>query len=476
MLNLIVAHDLNDGIGVKNKMPWDIPQEMDLFRRMTDGQIIIMGKNTWKSLQSGPLPNRINIVISTTMKSEIPGLYVFSDMDDCIRFVKKLSKEIFVIGGAQLYTYCLDRGLVSSIVRTIVREKYDCDTYFPSHLLELFQSKEKKEPDSYIFRGFDRMDSKNLDYQVMIYGDTKGKHIDNVMKIYNQKYVNNEENQFLGVIRDIYLNGNERKDRTGVGTLSKFNVNLEFDISERFPLMTARSTPLRWIFEELMLYLRGQTDSKILEEKNIMIWKGNTTREFLDKRGLNQLPIGDMGSSYGFQLRHFGADYDNCNTDYTGKGFDQLEYVIDLLKNNPDSRRIIINMWNPAYLDTMALPPCLFMYQFYVHDGKLSCKAIQRSSDIAVAGNWNICTASLLTYMLAWQCNLKPHKVIWDVSDAHIYLNQMSAVRELLNRPTKRFPKLTFVNPPEDILNFQWENIKLTDYYPEPSIKFPFNA
>ena len=199
---------------------------------------------------------------------------------------------------------------------------------------------------------------------------------------------------------------------------------------------------VRGITEELLWFLRGETDNKILQDKNVHIWDGNSTREFLDKVGLNHLREGDIGAAYGFQFRHFGAEYENCDTDYTGKGFDQVKYVLDQIRNNPNSRRIILNLWNPPFLDKAVLPPCHMVYQFRVYNNTLSCSMYQRSGDIGLGVPFNIASAALMTYLFAHMTGLQPGELTHTIGDAHIYNNHIEAMKEQLNRVPLPFPKL----------------------------------
>lgn len=291
--------------------------------------------------------------------------------------------------------------------------------------------------------------------------------------------MNIEELLFLQLLREISTQ-EDRPDRTGVGTKSIFSPNeLRFSLRDnQFPLLTTRKMSFRMIFEELMWFLRGQTDVSILQQKGIHIWDGNTTREFLDSRGLHSLKEGDLGASYSFQYRYSGAEYTDCRTDYTGQGFDQLAYVIHELKHNPYSRKIIINLWNPKDIPNMSLEPCAFCYQFYVKNNRLSCKLTQRSSDISLAGGWNIASASLLTIMLAHVCGLEPDELIWSIGDAHIYLNQLDSVRTQLSRIPRTFPKLYIVKSPKDndITRFELDCLELKEYTPYPPIRLPMNV
>lgn len=285
-----------------------------------------------------------------------------------------------------------------------------------------------------------------------------------------------EEQQILDVMKRI-LEEPDREDRTGVGTKSVFGVEMRFDIEHHFPLMTTRRLALRMIFEELMWILRGQTDTNILNEKKVPVWNPNTSREFLDANGLEHYREGDIGASYGFLMRHFGAEYIDCDTDYTGKGFDQLTHLIEQIQTNPTSRRLMIILWDPSKMHQMALPPCLFGFQFYVKHGKyLCCKLIQRSSDISLAGGWNVAYGALLTYIIAKKTGLIPKELVWSIGDAHIYLNQLEAVRVQVERTPRPYPRLEFKNFPDNILDLSWQDIVLHDYNPYPKIKLEMNA
>lgn len=285
------------------------------------------------------------------------------------------------------------------------------------------------------------------------------------------------EHRFLNLLRRTAVHGTPRVDRTGIGTRSVFGADLKFNLRENaFPLLTTRKMSVRPIFEELMWILRGQTNVGILESKGIHIWTPNSTRAFLDQRGLTHYAPGDIGPSYGFQLRHFGATYIDCTTDYTGQGFDQLEYVTHLLRTDPTSRRIVINLWNPTDLTKMALPPCGYGYQFYVEEGELSCKVLQRSSDIMLAGGWNIASASLLTKMLAATTNLTPGDLIWSVGDCHVYENQLTAAVEQLHRRPYNPPTLHVHYLPSRITDFEWECFELVDYQHHGRIQVEMNA
>jgi len=208
-----------------------------------------------------------------------------------------------------------------------------------------------------------------------------------------------EEYQYLKLVDEIMEKGVRMDDRTGVGTLSVFGTMMRFDLRTSFPLLTTKRVFWRGVVEELLWFVKGDTNGKHLSEKGIKIWEGNGSREFLDKRGLSHREEGDLGPVYGFQWRHFGAKYVDMHTDYSGQGVDQLAECIKKIKEDPADRRIIMSAWNPADLNLMALPPCHMFCQFYVANGELSCLMYQRSCDMGLGVPFNIASYSLLTCM-----------------------------------------------------------------------------
>ena len=194
-----------------------------------------------------------------------------------------------------------------------------------------------------------------------------------------------DEMQYINLVRRVIQKGNKKSDRTGVGTLSIFGSQCRYDLrNNKFPLLTTKKVFIRGIAEELFWFIRGSTNAKELQEKNVRIWDANASREFLDAQGLTEREEGDLGPVYGFQWRHFGAEYKTMYDDYTNQGVDQLNEVINQIKKNPDSRRIIMCAWNPPDVPRMALPPCHCFVQFYVANGELSCQLYQRSADLGL--------------------------------------------------------------------------------------------
>ena len=259
--------------------------------------------------------------------------------------------------------------------------------------------------------------------------------------------------QYLDLLREIRDNGVTKTDRTGVGTKSIFGHQMRFNLQDGFPLLTTKKVFLKGIIYELLWFLKGDTNIKFLTDNNVHIWD-----EWADENG-------DLGYVYGKQWRSWEA------TD--GRVIDQISQVVDLIKNHPDSRRILVTAWNPAEIDKMALPPCHCLFQFYVADGKLSCQLYQRSADTFLGVPFNIASYALLTMMLAQVCDLKPGEFIHTTGDTHIYLNHLNQVNEQLSREPRPLPKM-IINPDvKSIFDFKYEDFQLEGYDPYPAIKAP---
>ncbi|KAJ2514740.1 Thymidylate synthase [Coemansia sp. RSA 2049] len=289
---------------------------------------------------------------------------------------------------------------------------------------------------------------------------------------------NAEEKQYLDLIREILERGERRGDRTGTGTIALFAPpQLRFNLADDvFPLLTTKRVFWRGVVEELLWFVRGQTDANILSDKDIHIWDGNGSREFLDSRGLSHRREGDLGPVYGFQWRHFGAEYVDADTDYTGKGVDQLARVIRTIRENPTDRRIILSAWNPADMAVMALPPCHMFAQFFVSSpgtdkATLSCQMYQRSCDVGLGVPFNIASYALLTRMIARVTGLKPGHFVHCMGDTHIYSNHVDALKVQLEREPRPFPKLVIRRTPENIEDFTIDDFEIEGYNPYGKIK-----
>ena len=281
--------------------------------------------------------------------------------------------------------------------------------------------------------------------------------------------------QYLDLLQYILDNGTKRCNRTGIDTISTFGYQCQYDISQSFPLLTTKKVYWKGIVAELLWFIKGDTNIKYLVDNNCRIWnewpyekfktsedyQGETLEEFAAKIK-NDAEFakshGTLGPVYGKQWRDF-------------QGVDQLKRVIDQIKNNPNSRRLIISAWNPKDVPNMALPPCHSLFQFYVQDGKLSCQLYQRSADAFLGVPFNIASYSLLTYILAAYTGLKPGKFVHTFGDLHIYVNHLDQVHEQLSRTPRKCPKLVIKRIPENIEDFQIDDFEIVEYDPYPAIK-----
>ena len=259
--------------------------------------------------------------------------------------------------------------------------------------------------------------------------------------------------QYLNLMQKVLDEGQKKSDRTGTGTLSIFGHQMEFDLSEGFPLVTTKKVHLKSIVHELIWFLQGSTNISYLKENGVSIWD-----EWADENG-------DLGPVYGAQWRSW--------PDGNNGTIDQIQNLIQGIKTNPDSRRHIVSAWNPALVDEMALPPCHSLFQFYVADGELSCQLYQRSADIFLGVPFNIASYALLTHMVAHVCNLKAKKFVHTFGDAHLYLNHLEQAKLQLSRNTKLLPQLKLNSDVKNIFDFKFEDIEITNYESHPSISAP---
>jgi len=486
LFNLIVCCDNQNGIGKNGTMPWKFTKVIKHFRTLTIGNsyindksgldkynIVVMGKKTYESISPSimntkHLKNRINIVLSKSIKPTekyeledfnyiINNPIYFNNIDFMLIYINTISpftNECFIIGGSQIYNIFLNLKLVNKIFLTKISDFYNCDIKFDfNKYIKQFELIE-----SSYFRDVDQNTRvlKSLLYCVYSYN-------------------NKEENKFINTVHKILNKGVYNLDRSKVGTLSIFGKSFTYDIRNyRLPLFTHRKIYLKGIVEELLFFISGSTNTKILEEKGVNIWKGHTSREFLDSRGLTYLEEGDMGLGYSHQLRNWGGNHIN-------KGIDQLEYVINEIKNNPTSRRILFSYWNPSDLEKTALPPCHLLYQFHVNidTEELSCSFYQRSNDFCLASNYNVCSAAILTFMLCKICNLKPGKIIHNIGNIHIYLNQIEVVKEFIKNKPYNAPLLFIDDPDKEIKkieDFKYEHFKLLFYKSHKKYKIPMSV
>jgi len=507
--NIIVATTRKNGIGFQGSLPWpNIAGDMQHFKNFTQWNkvyssdnfpyfyqsnisnsqpkitklkntrnAVIMGKITWNSIPNNfkPLKNRLNIILSENNDiSENQNIKIANSFEKALQICENDSSihEIFIIGGADTYNQALNKygSFCKAIFKTRIWKDIKCDKYFPNIPAEKFKL-------AYVSKTFSQEDKKygKIPYDFTFYVNneiSKKQHcIDKSMFLEYQKH---EEMGYLELVKKVIETGNEKTDRTGTGTKSLFGCTMRYDLLQSFPLLTTKSVYWKGVVEELLWFLRGETNANKLSQKGVKIWDGNGSREFLDKNGLKEREVGDLGPVYGFQWRHFGAEYKNMHENYTGKGTDQLKDVLHKIMHNPDDRRIIMSAWNPAALKKMALPPCHMFSQFYVANGKLSCIMYQRSCDLGLGVPFNIASYSLLTHILANAAGLKVGEYVHILGDAHVYKNHIEPLKEQLKRYPNPFPVLKIkkkINGIEGIENLKFEDFELSEYIPHPKIK-----
>jgi thymidylate synthase len=257
--------------------------------------------------------------------------------------------------------------------------------------------------------------------------------------------------QYLHLLERVLEEGNNKEDRTGTGTVSLFGHQMRFDLSKGFPLLTTKKLHLKSIIHELLWFLDGDTNVKYLQDNGVRIWN-----EWADKNG-------ELGHVYGYQWRSWPKS--------NGESLDQIKQVVHDIKNNPNSRRLIVSAWNAGDIENMALPPCHALFQFYVANGKLSCQLYQRSADIFLGVPFNIASYAILTMMMAQVCDLEPGEFVHTLGDAHIYKNHMDQVKLQLSRVPKELPVLKINPEVKSIFDFKFEDFSLENYDPHPHIK-----
>lgn len=283
----------------------------------------------------------------------------------------------------------------------------------------------------------------------------------------------NEEQQYLDLIDTIIKNGSNETGRNGnvrvsIGAMMRFSLE-----NNKIPFLTTKKLAWKTCLKELLWFLKGETNNKLLNEQNVHIWDDNASRDFLDSRGLHHYGADDLGPVYGHQWRHYNADYKTCHTNYDGQGVDQILKVIAALKDpsQRSSRRLIVSAWNPEQIDMMALPPCHILMQFNVVNGnKLSCCLYQRSGDVGLGVPFNIASYAMLTRIIASICDLEAHELVYFLSNAHIYDDHIENLKEQISRNPFPFPSLSFKKKITSIDDINIDNFVLNDYKYHPKV------
>ena len=479
-LNLIYCKNINNHIGYNGDLLYNIQEDMKYFKKITSQEyiknhknIVIMGYNTWMSIPDNykPLSNRINIVISNNhfneFKDDTNGTLVFKNFNDCYKFLENSNMlgEKFIIGGSQLYNYVFDNYLsyINKIYETHINHSCMKQLHYANNLEDNYSTLNFNVNTYNMFKLINKMYCDN--HEVKLINSKDNLHGVDYNLYQNEKYINYDEKQYLDLMKNI-LYKNNIKDSRNSKVISSFGEKMVFDLRKGFPLLTTKRTPFKTILRELLWFIRGSTSNKELNDKNVHIWDGNSSKEFLESRGLDY-EEGELGPVYGFQWRKFGADYNNPNS----KGVDQLQNVIDLIKNDPTSRRIILSAWNPVDLDKMALPPCHVMIQFSVDKEYLDAQMYQRSGDMFLGVPFNIASYSILMHIIGSITGYTPRYFHHVLGDAHVYMNHIDAIGEQIHRIPNDFPQLKLVKKITDINNINEEDFILENYNHYPTIK-----
>ena len=456
-MEFILAADKRVGIAKNGKLPWHIKEDMAYFKEITMGHTVVMGFNTWKSLDMKPLPGRNNIIISDVNEPIYGKDYIVSSLGLVYGLVDvelKDNKKVFIIGGDKTFMCFLDR--IKSIYLTHIDKDYKCDTFATFfHNIHSNMNIVEHSKDYW-------SEKEQCNFRFLKYEKTNESH---------------GEHQYLNLLKDILNNGHERDDRTGTGTMGVFGRQLRFDISKYIPLLTTKFVGYKTIVKELLWFLRGETDSKTLEKEGVNIWKGNSSEDFITKCNLPYRE-GDIGPMYGFQWMHFGSEYKGCDHDYTDQGINQLDEVIQLLTTDPYSRRIMMTTYNVSDRHKGVLYPCHgIVIQFFVENIKgikhISCHMFQRSSDTFLGLSFNIASYATLVYIIALKVDMVPHELIISTGDTHIYKNHIEQCKLQLSRRPYPFPKLE-INPEvktKELKDITVDDFKLVGYLYHPIIK-----
>lgn len=456
-----VAVSKNLVIGSNSNIPWKIRKDLEYFKQLTDGHIILMGRKTYESLPRR-LSNRYHVVLSSqqhdSQLSPTSDVFFSDNLDDCLAKVYNMmelsaDKKCFIIGGSSLFQQFSPH--VSKLYVTHVDKYIKGDTYFfPSENLSMVEMKER------------------------FWDDHEKCYVTMLEYVWNKEQTNSHDAEYVRMLQDIIKNGKLRSDRTGTGTKGVFGRQLRFDLKDSIPILSTKLTAWKACLKELLWFMRGDTNAKHLQEQGVHIWDGNTSRKFLDQRGLHHMPEGDIGAGYGFQWRHFGSEYKTCNDTYHNQGIDQLQQVINALKSDPFSRRHVVSAWNPTALPNMALPPCHIMFQFYVSEDDngqkwLSTHMYQRSVDCFLGLPFNILSYSLLTHMIAKMTDMLPNELVISTGDTHIYNDHLSQVMEQIDRVPLAPAKVLLSDTlrMKTINEIVEEDVEIIGYFHHPALK-----
>ena len=438
--DIIIATDSANGMGLNGELPWRCKEELQIFSEKTIGSTIILGRNTIDKLPH--LKDRKIFCVSKNtpdLSSSKNEISVFTSFEKALDATHE-SDKVFVAGGDCLNNYVMNNHptMVETIHISIFHNKHEVDTYSTINISDFV--------------------AKSV---------THGKSFDH----YELVRTNNGERQYLDLLKHILVDGSNRTGRNGE-TKSVFGNNMKFDLRNGFPLLTTKRVFWRGVVEELLMFLRGNTDTKVLESTNIFIWKGNTSEEFIKSVDL-PYKQGLMGPMYGYQWRHFNSPYNPETGSHDSAGIDQLANVVDLIKTDPTSRRILMTSYNPEQAHEGVLYPChSIAIQFYVDNGFIDMFCFNRSQDTVLGVPFNIASSALLLSIVAKMTGYTPRFLNMSMGDCHIYKDHYEAAETQLTRTPYVFPN---VHIPDmqltDIPSLKYEDFTVTGYLHHPAIK-----
>ena len=479
----VLCTDTNGHIGTNNQLLYNAPLDMQRFRTLTrsdtpNQNAVLMGRKTWTSLDDThkPLSNRVNVVLTHNNEYaraiRAAGAYPFTYMKDALTFLNNLQLcKVFVIGGATLYNDKCLQSHISYVHHTVVND--DASVHLgQTNLIGV---------DLFFLQTFDIVEEWSTHTQCSYMDATKCNVTMQKCKLtfrtlYRQPTTpstTSGERQYLALLRRLLLA--EPRQTRNSNTLSQFGERLVIDLSDgTVPLLTSKKMAWKTVIRELLWFVRGDTDNQKLNDEKVHIWDANASRAFLDSRGLTERAENDLGPVYGFQWRHFGATYEDCHTNYEGQGIDQLNHTRMAIENDPTSRRMIFTAWNPTDLDSMALPPCHLLGQWYVaKDDRLWLQVYQRSGDVFLGVPFNLFSYSVLVHMMAHLTNKTVGGLMYILGDAHIYENHIRVVHQQLQRKVHTPPRFRVKNTctAQSWEDFTLDSFELLDYTCEDSLK-----
>jgi len=430
-INIISCVDNNLGYSLNGKLPWNNCHELKYFYSKINGHIVIIGDKTYHGL-----PERC--LLRNSNQFHIIKYSYFIEHSNEFQ-----NDKIYIIGGIKTINYFFQyyRSKIRKFYLSKLDNNYDCDYFFPDNIMSYF--------DNYYDK---KVKKTKWEFTKIIY-----------------KKIENNDKPYLRLMSEILLKNNFEENRTEITSCSLFGRHIKYDLRMGFPLLTTKYLSFKNIIEELLFFISGSTNCKDLENKGVFIWSGNTSRQFLDSRGLNNYSEGDMGPMYGFQWRHAGEDYIDCSKKY--HGIDQLKNVISLIREEPNSRRMLIINLDVRQESKMVLQPCHCLVQFYVEGDYLDANMYQRSADLFLGVPYNIASYSALLVILGNLTNKIPRFITIYFGNVHVYSNHVTQCNIQLERKPYKFPSLRLNKKYENIEDISRESFILEDYRYFPSLK-----